>query len=362
MSKKLVVLFFIFAILITLSSVYVVGGALAYMRYQQESLATQAYCGGQTPVRICVHTPKSIFSAFYRSYMSTQYSLFSVDYSSSSSKTLLIGITIKGFSQSQVQTVTATGNTQTCAFIPPMLDYALQTLTADEQTMLDIHVTDTQGRPYYIQDIPLTLYSRWLMHWTQANRLQIAAWVTPDDPAVAQLVSKAMTHLTEQETPVPSALIGYLSASPQQVVDQVDAIYDTLRLNYQMHYVQEDIPYGNGGVGDNLNQNIRLPTEVLLQHSGMCIELTNVLASAVERIGLHAEIVIIPGHAFLGIATTKDNKNFEYWDAVDMNNNIAADSANVHADAVYRQHAKAHTLVDTILMSDARNAHVGPML
>src|SRR5438094_7098622 len=124
MSKKLVVLFLTFATLIMLSGVYVVRGTLAYMRYQQESLATQAYCGGQAPVRICVHAPKSIFSAFYRSYMSAQYFLFSVDYSSSSPKTLLISIAIKGFSQSQVQTVTATGSTQTRSFIPPMQDQA----------------------------------------------------------------------------------------------------------------------------------------------------------------------------------------------------------------------------------------------
>lgn len=362
MSKKSAVLFLTFAILIMLSSVYVVSGTLAYIRYQQESLAAQAYCGGQAPVRICVYAPKSIFSAFYRSYMSAQSSLFSVDYSSSSPQTLLITIAIQGFSQSQVQTVTATGNMQTRSFIPPMQDQALQALTADKQTTLDVHVTDTQGRPYYVQDVPLTLYSRWLMRWTPANRFQIAAWVTPDDPAVTQLVSKARTHLAEQKMPVPPALIGYSSASPQQVVDQVDAIYDTLRLNYQMHYVQEDIPYGNGAIGDHLNQNIRLPTEVLQQHSGMCIELTNLLASAVERIGLHAEIVIIPGHAFLGVATSKDDKSFEYWDAVDMNNNIAADSANVHADTIYRQHAKAHALIDTILVSDARNAHIAPML
>ena len=90
--------------------------------------------------------------------------------------------------------------------------------------------------------------------------------------------------------------------------------------------------------------------------------LTNLLASAVERIGLHAQVVIIPGHAFLGVATAEDNKSFEYWDPVDVNNNIAADSANVHADAIYRQHARAHTLVDTILVSDAHNAHMDPML
>ena len=94
----------------------------------------------------------------------------------------------------------------------------------------------------------------------------------------------------------------------------------------------------------------------------MCIELTNLLTSAIERIGLHAEMVIIPGHAFLGVAITQDKKNFEYWDAVDMNNNIAVDSADVHADNLYRQHAQNYTLVDTILTSDACNAHIAPML
>jgi hypothetical protein len=144
--------------------------------------------------------------------MSAQSSLFSVDYSSSSPQTLLITIAIQGFSQSQVQTVTATGNMQTRSFIPPMQDQALQMLTADKQTTLDVHVTDTQGRPYYVQDVPLTLYSRWLMRWTPANRFQVAAWVTPDDSAITQLVSNATTHLPEQEMPVPPALIGYSSA------------------------------------------------------------------------------------------------------------------------------------------------------
>ena len=54
MSKKLAVLFLTLAILIMLSSVYVVSRTLAYIRYQQESLAAQAYCGGQATVRICV--------------------------------------------------------------------------------------------------------------------------------------------------------------------------------------------------------------------------------------------------------------------------------------------------------------------
>ena len=92
----------------------------------------------------------------------------------------------------------------------------------------------------------------------------------------------------------------------------------------------------------------------------MCIELTALLASAVERIGLHAEIVIIPGHAFLGVAVTQNDTQFEYWDAVQVNDNVAGDSANLWADDEYKQNAKR--IVDTILISAARKAYVGPML
>ena len=92
----------------------------------------------------------------------------------------------------------------------------------------------------------------------------------------------------------------------------------------------------------------------------MCIELTALLASAVEHIGLHAEIVIIPGHAFLGVAMTPDNAQFQYWDAVQVNNSVAGDSANVAANLEYTQNA--HQIVDTIVISEARQAGVDPMV
>jgi hypothetical protein len=86
------------------------------------------------------------------------------------------------------------------------------------------------------------------------------------------------------------------------------------------------------------------------------------LSSAVESIGLHSEIVIIPGHAFLGVAVTPDEKHFQYWDAVLVNNNVAGSSANVYADAIYAYNVKQHTILDTILISDARKAQIDPMI
>ena len=187
--------------------------------------------------------------------------------------------------------------------------------------------------------------------------------VTPDDQAIAQLLKRATTHLPDEQPPVSPGMVGYNNATPQQVIDQVDAIYDALRLDYHMQYIQSTVPYSASGGGSNTGlEDIKLPGEVLQQGSGMCVELTTLMAAAVERIGLHAEIVVIPGHAFLGVALDGNNTHFAYWDTVDVNNNVAADSANIAANNLYAQNMQQKTLVDVISLSDARDAHIGPML
>jgi hypothetical protein len=126
--------------------------------------------------------------------------------------------------------------------------------------------------------------------------------------------------------------------------------------------VQASVPYSGQGSDNMATEIIKLPTEVLRQNSGMCIELTLLLASAVERIGLHAEIVIIPGHAFLGVALTPDETHYEYWDPAQMQIGVAADSANIATDSVYAENVQRHTVVDIIRISDARIANINAML
>lgn len=361
MGKKQILLLLTLGMLALLSGIYVVGGVQAYSRFRQNSLADQEHCGGQAPVHVCVYAPAAIFSAFYPSYVATQYPLFKVNYSSDSAQTLLINVSIGKFSQEETQTVSANGTTQSSSFIPPLQGQVLRNLTTDMNTSLHVQVTDSHNQTYYLNDIPILLHSRWLMQWLVANRLQIAAWVTPNDSAVVELVKKAANHLASEDPPVPAGMIGYKGGA-RQVTDQVDAIYDSLRLDYSMSYIQASVPYSGTADNNDATQYVKLPAEVLQQRSGMCTELTVLMAAAVERIGLHASIVIIPGHAFLGVAVTEDNKNIQYWDAVDVNNNVAADSANVAADAMYAKNMKQRTIVDTIAIQDARAAHIGPMV
>ena len=362
MPRKLTTLLLTLVVLVGLSGGFVVGGLQAYSRYQQSSVATQEHCGGQPPVHICVQTPTAIFSAFYSSDVANQYPLFTFDYSSSSPLALVMSVSIAGLSQVQQQSINATPTVQSVSIIPPLVSQELRKLTAESRTFLHVQVTDTGKHLYYLNDIPLLVHSRWLMQWTTANRLKIAAWVTPNDPAIESLLLKAAKYLPSEPTSMPAAMVGYNKANSKEVIAQVDAIYDALRLDYHMEYLSASVPYGSPDNNAATTQDIKLPAEVLQQHSGMCIELTVLLASAVERIGLHAEIVIIPGHAFLGVAVTPDNRHFEYWDAVEVNNNVAGDSANIATDEVYLQNMRKHTIVDTILISDARSANIYPML
>ncbi|HEY0756212.1 MAG TPA: hypothetical protein VGD98_19810 [Ktedonobacteraceae bacterium] len=361
MRNKLVVLILILTLLVGLAAGYVVNGLNAYARYQQGSVANQEHCGGQAPVHICVKTPLDTFSAYYPSYLANHTTLFDVNYSSTNALTLLVSVSIQDFSLVETHTVNATAKAQTTSFIPPLLNsQILRKWTAESNALVHVHVTDTARHDYYLNDSPLLIHSRWLMQWVANNRLLIAAWVTPNDPAIAQLVTNAANHLAIQPTPAPIAMIGYTKASQRAVRDQVDAIFDALRLDYQIHYVQESVPYSGPGGSGLATQRVKLPTEVLQQQSGMCVELTLLLAAAAESIGLHAEIVIIPGHAFLGVATKADNSHFEYWDAVQVNNRVAGDSANIATDSEYQQNVKQ--LVDTILIANARQQGIGPML
>ena len=359
MGKKLAILLLTLTGLAVISGGYIVGGLQAYSRYQQT--VGQEHCGGQKPSHICVQAPAEVFSAYYPSDLSTHTDLFTVTYSSSTPLTLIISVGVMGFTQVETHTVTATSNAQSSGFTPALLDQAVRKLTSDVTTSLSVRVTDTRNNLYYFNDSPLLLHAHQLMQWVAANRLKIAAWVTPDDTMVMALVAKAATHLAIQPAPAPLAMIGYANhATPQEVRDQVNAIFDALRLDYHMHYSQESIPYNGPGDTSAALENIKLPSEVLQQHSGMCIELTVLLASAVEKIGLHAEIVIIPGHAFLGVAMTPDDTQFQYWDGVQVNNGVAGASANVYANQEYS--ANARQIVDTILMSAARQQGVGPMV
>ncbi|WP_069805528.1 hypothetical protein [Thermogemmatispora onikobensis] len=363
MARKIIVLLLAVSGLTGLGLGYVWGGLQSYARYQQASLADRQHCGGQLPVRVCVSAPQELFSAFYPSYLHTGSAVVEVLFSSTAGpQPLRISVTIAGFSQTETRMVSAEERLQSAGFVPPLLNGVLPTLTSDRQTQLQVTVADGRGTRYYSNAIPLQLRARRLMAWSAANRLRLAAWVTPTAPAVQELVSRAMAYLPQQPPPAPLVMAGYSGTILRQVLDQVDAIFDALRLDYGLRCQRQGVPYGGPESTASATQLIRLPSEVLQQGGGSDVEVTLLLASAVESIGLHAVIVVLPDRTLLGVALSPDEQGFGYWDASELSAAMTGDAVNIASDALYAKEEKQGAVVDRILISEARRAGVVPML
>ncbi|HEX2950852.1 MAG TPA: DUF4011 domain-containing protein [Armatimonadota bacterium] len=125
----------------------------------------------------------------------------------------------------------------------------------------------------------------------------IAAFVTPNHPAIDAILSDSANILREW-TGDPS-LSGYQARDAQRVFQSVGAIYTAL----QRHHITYTNPPASF---EERGQKIRLPDRILEHHLGTCLDLTVLLASCLEQMGLFPLIVITEGHAFVGVWLEED--------------------------------------------------------
>ena len=119
----------------------------------------------------------------------------------------------------------------------------------------------------------------------------ISAYVTPNHPKIAEILSSAGRFLTKWHG--QPSFTGYQSGNPNTVKSQMAAIYAALR-EAEIAYTMPPPSYEKTG------QRIRFPGAILEQRMGTCIDLTVLYAACLEAAGLHPVIIVIQGHAFCG--------------------------------------------------------------
>lgn len=136
-------------------------------------------------------------------------------------------------------------------------------------------------------------------HWLGMGILPelICSFVTPNQPAVTQMVVKASQEL--EKITGSSAFTGYMSQSPNQVMAQLQALYNTV---WKHHIIYSPAPASFERYG----QRVRMPKEVLNSNIGNCIEMSCLFASLMEAVHLHPLIVMIHGHAYVGCWTKEE--------------------------------------------------------
>ncbi len=128
----------------------------------------------------------------------------------------------------------------------------------------------------------------------------LAAWVTPHAPEVEDIIKSASSIKKELSG---DGSMG-VNADDEEVMLQLKAIYSAIQ-NLGIEYINTPVSFGPGAA-----QRIRYLGDVLRSGGGNCIELTIMFASIMEAIELSPLIVLVPGHAFLGVRMPSGNSVF----------------------------------------------------
>jgi hypothetical protein len=141
--------------------------------------------------------------------------------------------------------------------------------------------------------------------FSQAEAFEfLAAMVTPNDPSVEALIRKAADYTDSGA--MWNGYGGHVGDDNGGVWDRLQAIWQAEN-DYDLTYVSTWVSFAPGEV-----QRIRLPSEVLDQQGGNCIELAMLYASSAEALGLEAALILIPGHAFVAVRTDQENADYYF--------------------------------------------------
>ncbi len=119
----------------------------------------------------------------------------------------------------------------------------------------------------------------------------IAAYVTPNHPAVSGVISEAAKYL-EQWDKTPK-FTGYQTQEPKRVKIQMAAIYAALK-SLRIVYNNPPASY------EMMGQRIRTAGTVLEQKQGTCLDMALLYAACLEAVALHPIVVFQKQHAFVG--------------------------------------------------------------
>ncbi len=208
-------------------------------------------------------------------------------------KTIRVASEVLGWSYPEVTTITLqAGEAQA---IPQFPSFKKEILENNELMVASIRFTVQNGNETIYDDTQkIEIYAADNMIWTLSQAFDAApliiAWVTPNDnDTIGGIIKIAKERMPDR------ALMGYLRKDKYDVLKEVGAIWYTLQEDMGISYVNSPITFAKG-----FAQKVKLPRTSIETKSANCIEGTVLMASVLENLGIETEIILVPGHAFLG--------------------------------------------------------------
>jgi len=218
---------------------------------------------------------------------------------------------IEGFSDAAVSSIAvAPGESKTVTLLPLLQLGPCMTLAEIRPATLRVTVHQLgSGEEWLLLDqtypIRLHAYDTALLGIRTADDQvvdltdHLCAFVTPHVPEVEDWLRRAVEHHPRHH------MVGYQGAHDEEqareiVREQVRAIYQTLKLDAGLAYVNSALNFGKEE--GQITQRVRLPVTSLNESRSRanCIDGTVLYASLLELASIEPLIAIVPGHAFVG--------------------------------------------------------------
>lgn len=152
-----------------------------------------------------------------------------------------------------------------------------------------------ENEPLVSENYPL----EWLTknEWGGAMMADLLpAFVLPNDPAVEKLVKQAGEFLRKNK--VDDALNGYQSENKRKVWEMVSAAWSAVA-ELKLNYAEPPASF------EKIGQKIRTPAAIMESRLATCLDSSLLFAAILEQMGLHSLLVLVEGHAFVGVWLAK---------------------------------------------------------
>ncbi len=266
-----------------------------------------------------------------------------------------ISVQVPGWSDKEIQAIDVPpGDARTLNFAPVFLPRLFANREIAPATAVVV-ATDRSGHRVYDTTVPVRLRPAEDVYWGPQFKYApfIAAWVTPHDAQVEQILSRAKEFMAGRRLP------GYepwksTAAQVHSTYEQARAIYRALQED-GVSYVKSSTTFGrNLGV----SERVRFPRESLNRVSANCIDGAVMYAALFENLGMDPMIILVPGHPYVAVREAQHSDNYLYIETA-ITGRATFDTAVLSADRGLRKFRPEQILRIPIEM--ARQEGIYPM-
>ena len=266
-----------------------------------------------------------------------------------------VTVEVPGWSDQEIQMVNmGAGESRTLLFAPTFWPRLYQNRELAAGTVA-VNVSDHNGHTVFSETVPVRLRAVGDMYWGESFKFApyIASWITPHDSHVEMVLSRAKEFAPLRRLP------GYeewkdTPSQEKSTVTQARAIYRAIQ-EMGVSYVKSSLTFGGN---KNVSERIRMPNESLRDRSANCIDGVVLYASVFENLGMDPAVVLVPGHAYLGVRTARNSDRYLYLDTA------LTGRADFDAAVAAAEHGMGRTpegQISMIRIDEARRAGIFPM-